>query len=164
MKEFYRENRVLVILGGVVLVCMIVSIILLFKYFYFDNGGDKYGDRLNIIENLEIKKDRQEEIVNKVKENKLVKDTQIVINGAIINFIINFNNEVSLVEAESVAVTVLDEFSDEEKNAYDISFNLLEDKTETSEGFNMWGAKNAGREKIVWNNNSPVTSKDEESE
>lgn len=164
MKKFYRENRVLVILSGVVLLCIVVSIALLFKYFYFGNGSDKYGDRLNIIEDLEIKDTRQEEIINKIKENKLVKDTQIVINGAIINFVITFNEEVSLVEAESVAVTVLDEFSNEEKNAYDISFNLLEDKTETSEGFNMWGAKNAGREKIVWNNNSPVTEKDEESE
>ena len=164
MKKFYRENRVLVILAGVVLICMVISIFLLFKYFYFGNGNDKYGDRLNIIEGLEINDKRQEEIINKIKENKLVNDSQIIINGAIINFIINFKEEVSLVEAESVAVTILDEFSNEEKNAYDISFNLLEDKTETSEGFNMWGAKNAGREKIVWNNNSPVTEKTEESE
>ena len=44
---------------------------------------------------------------------------------------------------------------------YDISFNLKEDKTENSEGFNMWGSKNAGREKISWNNNNTVTSNEE---
>ena len=161
MKEFYRENRVLVILGGVVFICMIISTILLFKYFYFGNGNDKYGDRLEVIKDLEIKESRQDEIVAKIKENKLVKDAKIDIEGAIVDFTIYFNESVSLVEAESVAVGLLDEFSEEEKNTYDISFNLLEDKTETSEGFNMWGAKNARREKIAWNNNNPVSIKEE---
>ncbi len=161
MKKFYRENRVLVILSIVVIICMVISTALLFKYFYFGNGSDKYGDRLENIKDIPITKDHQKDVISKLEENKLVKEALINISGSIIYVTINFNDEVSLVEAESVAVTTLDSFSDEEKNAYDISFNLLEDKTEASEGFNMWGSKNAGREKITWNNNSPVTSKEE---
>lgn len=161
MKKFYRENRVLVILAIVVIICMIISTILLFKYFYFGNGSDKYGDRLEKIQDIQITKEHKNEVISKIEENKLVKSAKVDVKGAIIYVTINFNEEVSLVEAQSVAVTTLDSFSDEEKNGYDISFNILEDKTETSEGFNMWGSKNAGREKISWNNNHPVTSNEE---
>lgn len=164
MKEFYRENRVLVILGVVVIICAIISSILLFKYFYYGNGNDKYGDRLEKIKDLVIEDKRQKEIVAKLEENKNVKSARIDIIGARVDFTINFNEEVSLVEAESAAVAILDEFSNEEKAAYNIGFNLLEEKTETNEGFNIWGAINAGREKIVWENNNPVSTPEEESE
>ncbi len=161
MKKFYRENRVLVILAIVVIVCMIISTALLFKYFYFGNGSDKYGDSLEKIEDLPITKKHKDAVVSKLEENKLVKSAHIDVIGCRIDITINFNDEVSLVEAQSVAVAILDEFSKEEQENYDIGFTLLEDKTEASEGLNMWGSKKAGKEKISWINNNPVTSKEE---
>ena len=165
MKKFYKENRVIFILGIITIVCIIISTALLFKYFYFGNGQTKYGDRLDEIENIHISDTFKEEFISKLKENKLVKDAEILVTGKIIYITLKFADNVSLVEAQSIALASVEQFSDEEKSVYDLSFTLIEEESENNEGFTIMGAMNAGRPKIEWNNNNPVTSEaTEESE
>ena len=165
MKKFYKENRVICILGIITVICIIVSTALLFKYFYFGNGQTKYGDRLDEIENLKITDDFKKDFVAKIKENKLIKDAEILVTGKIIYITLKFNDNVSLVEAQSIALSTVEEFSDEEKAVYDLSYTLIEEASENNEGFTIMGAMNAGRTKIEWNNNNSVSSgENEESE
>lgn len=165
MKKIYKENRVIFILGIITIVCIIISTALLFKYFYFGNGQTKYGDRLDEIENIPISDTFKEEFISILKENKLVKDAEILVTGKIIYITLKFADNVSLVEAQSIALASVEQFSDEEKSVYDLSFTLIEEESENNEGFTIMGAMNAGRPKIEWNNNNPVTSEaTEESE
>ena len=62
MKKILKENRTLFILMIVAIVCIVVSVLLLFKYFYFGNGGSNYGDRLEGIENVVISDDKKREV------------------------------------------------------------------------------------------------------
>ena len=161
MKKYLKENRTLFILLAIAAACIVISTILLFKYFYFGNGGSKYGNRLDGIENVEIKKDKQEEVVSKIKEDKLVENATILITGKRVDIRIVFNDSANLTDAKSVAVKSLDNFSDEEKGFYDIEFTLKQEATEKAEGFLIMGAKNVNGSNLVCNNNNSTTSSEE---
>ena len=161
MKKMLKENKTLLILMIVALTCIIISAILLFKYFYFGNGQTKYGDRLNGIEKIEIKTDKQNEVATKIKENTNDEDASINITRKIVYIRIIFSEKASLVDAQSVAVKSLENFSDEEKEYYDFEYTLKQNTTESSDGFLIMGAKNVNGTNLVWNNNNPVTSKNE---
>ena len=160
MKKFFKENRTLFILMVVAIVCIIVSIVLLFKYFYFGNGGSNYGDRLEGIENVRISDDKQREVASKIDENELVNHTDVNITGKRVDIRIVFNEKASLVDAQGVALKSLDNFSDEEKSFYDFEFTLKQDATEKTEGFLIMGAKNVNGSNLVWNNNNSTSEED----
>lgn len=44
----------------IIIACAAISVGLLLKYFYFGNGGSKYGDRLDGIEAVEINDTKKE--------------------------------------------------------------------------------------------------------
>src|SRR5574344_1993200 len=142
MKKMYQENRTLFILLMIALVCIIVSLILLFKYFYFGNGSSKYGDRLNGIENVEIKDDKLSEIKSNIESGKNVASASVSIAGKIVYIKITFNSGATLVEAEGIGVKALDNFTDEEKAFYDFEFTLYQEAQDKVEGFRIMGAKN----------------------
>ena len=162
MKKYIKENKTLFILIVIASICIITSVILLFKYFYFGNGGSKYGSRLDGIENVQISNDKTNEIISKLGEEKIVKSAKMDIIGKIIYIKIVFEDDAKLNDAEAIASKSLENFSDEEKNFYDFEFTLEQVATEKTEGFLIMGAKNVNRANLVWNNNSPEKSKDKE--
>ncbi len=150
LKKFYRENRIFVLMMGVVLICLIIITSLLLVYFYKGNSKDKYGDRLKDIET----KITDSEIKDKVTETKKISkitDAKINVFGKIIYINLYFEDETEIIEAEGKAVTALDNFSDEEKSVYDFQFILYEKIGE--ETFIISGAKNHDSPTIIWNNN-----------
>jgi cell division protein YceG involved in septum cleavage len=162
MKKLYDSNRTLFILISIALVCILISVVLLFKYFYFGNGETKYGDRLDGIENVQISDADISDIKSNIESNKLVSSASVNVTGKIVYIKINFKESASLVEAESVAVKSLDKFSESEKAFYDFEFTLYQDATEKTEGFRIMGAKNVNGSNLVWNNNNATSSSDGE--
>lgn len=160
MKKFFKENKTLFILMVVAIVCIIVSIVLLFKYFYFGNGGSNYGDRLEGIENVRINDDKQQEIAAQIDSNPIVEKSSVIITGKRIDIRIIFDEKATLVDAQGVALKSLDNFSDEEKSYYDFEFTLKQEATEKTEGFLIMGAKNVNGTNLVWNNNNSTSEED----
>ena len=160
MKKILKENRTLFILMIVAIVCIVVSVLLLFKYFYFGNGGSNYGDRLEGIENVRISDDKKREVSSKIEENTLVDSATTTVTGKRVDIRIVFNEKASLVDAEGVALKSLDNFSDEEKAFYDFEFTLKQNATEKTEGFLIMGAKNVNGSNLVWNNNNSTSEED----
>ena len=158
MKKYLKENRTLFILMIVAIVCIVVSVILLFKYFYFGNGGSNYGDRLEGIENVRISDDKRNEVANKIQENSLVESATVNVTGKRIDIRMVFTEKASLVDAQGVALKSLDNFSDEEKGFYDFEFTLKKEATEKSDPFLIMGAKNVNGTNLVWNNNNATTT------
>lgn len=157
-KRFYNEHRVFSILMAIAIVCIILMATVLIKCFYNGNSSGKYGERLEGIEAVEINSSKVGDIESKIISEKTVKSAKITITGKIVYFDIKFENEVSLVEAQSVAQKSLDNFSNEEKGFYDFHFTLKKDATNQSDGFLISGAKNKNGSGLVWNNNNPVTA------
>ena len=162
MKKMYKENKTLFIILMIALVCIIISLILLFKYFYFGNGQSKYGDRLKGIENVEITDTLKDEVISFIEGEKNVSNANLFVTGKIIYIKINFDSGATLPEAQSVAVKSLDKFSDDEKAFYDISYTLYQEANESGDGFRIMGAKNVNGSNLVWNNNNATTTADED--
>lgn len=158
IKQFYKEHRVFTILMAVVIVCVILIVTVLIQCFYVGNGTDKYGNRLEGIEKYEIAESRQNDFEHNLANNEKVKSVDITVTGKIIYITIQFAENVDLVEAESIALKSLEEFSEEEQSFYDFNFTLKENSSAKSEGFIISGAKNKNGSGLVWNNNRKVTA------
>ena len=141
----------------IIIACAAISVGLLLKYFYFGNGGSKYGDRLDGIEAAIISDNKKSEVANSIKEGKNVKDATVTITGRIIYIRIAFEAGADLDTSKSIAVKSLEQFSEEEKKFYDVHFTLVSEKTDTNEGFTIMGAKNVNGTNLIWNNNNTVS-------
>lgn len=157
IKKFYKEHRVFTILMAVVIVCVILIVTVLIQCFYVGNGNDKYGNRLEGIENYQISESRQNDFEHNQANNDKVKSVDLIITGKIIYITFQFQENVDLVEAESIALKSLEEFSEDEQNFYDFNITLKKKSTESSDGFIISGAKNKNGSGLKWNNNRQVT-------
>ena len=157
IKKFYKEHRVFTILMAVVIVCVILIVTVLIQCFYVGNGNDKYGNRLEGIENYQISESRQNDFEHNQANNDKVKSVDLIITGKIIYITFQFQENVDLVEAESIALKSLEEFSEDEQNFYDFNITLKKEATESSDGFIISGAKNKNGSGLKWNNNRQVT-------
>mgnify|MGYP004626671507 CR=1 FL=1 len=157
MKKFIRNNKAICFMLLIIIACVGVSVGLLLKYFYFGNGGSKYGDRLDGIEAVLIADDKKNEVANSLKEGKNVKDATVTVTGKIIYIRIAFEAGADLETSKSIAVKSLEQFSEDEKKFYDVHFTLVSDKNESSDGFTIMGSKNVNGTNLIWNNNNPVS-------
>ena len=154
--KFIKEHRVFTILMAVVLVCMVLIGTLLINLFYIGNGNDKYGNRLDDI--VEISDNRITEIESNLATKPEVDNAKIIITGKIIYVKINFAATTDLETAKNIALLMLDDFSEEEKNCYDFDFDIESATAEGVEGFHLGGARNKkGSGPISWTNNKIVT-------
>lgn len=164
MKKFYKENRVFVILMGVVLVCVAIIIAILASYVFKSNSGDRYGNRLDGIEDVIIEEDFKTDMESKIVEMDKVESAKINVHGKIVNFNVVFTDEATVNDAKNVGVKCLEFFEESYKNFYDIEFLFSKNKEETEEDdkeeketsdkFPFLGYIKAGATTISWSNNS----------
>ena len=159
-KEFWGKNKVLIVLGIILIICFITILIVTFSYFF---GGSEsvYGDRLDEIENYPIEDDFISEYIANLENDDLINSVTFDTKGRIIYVIIDFVGDTSLVEAQSKAAASLEQFNENILSYYDIMFTLTCAETENSEGFTIMGARNVAGSGLVWNNNTPVESEEE---
>lgn len=157
IKELWGKNKVLIVLGIILIVCL-VTIICVGVSFFFGGSETVYGDRLDDIENYPISEEFKSDYIASLLENEEVSDVTIDIKGRIVYVNIVFVGDTNLANAKSKAVTSLEKFSDELLSYYDINLTLTSKATENSEGFTIMGAKNVAGSGVVWNNNTPVES------
>lgn len=162
MKKYLKENKTLAILFIIAIVCIVVSGVLLFQYFYFGSGGTKYGSRLEGIENVQINDENKNRIVSNLESVDKVERASMNITGKRIDIKIVFKSDATLTEAQNVALLSLDNFSEEEKKFYDFEFTIKQEASETTEGFLLMGAKNVNGTNLVWVNNNSTKSEEEQ--
>lgn len=151
LKSFYKKNRVYSILMMVSIICVVAILVGVVIYFVGQTNKDKYGNRLYGIDSVLIKDEKIKEIENKISENELVKSTDIDIRGKLIYVNIVLNNGTH-VDAEAIAQSSLELFSDEEKAFYDIQYIVSNENTDTEENFPIMGYIKAGNSVIKWTN------------
>ncbi len=153
MKKYFKNNRVISLLLGIIILSVIVIIVFSLKYFYFGNGQTNYGDRLGGIKEVTINAERKKTLVTKFESDKLVKKSTLDVVGKIIYIVVDFETKASLIEAQSKAVAMLEEFSEKEEAFYDFHFTLKQVASSGNDGFVISGAKNVKGTNLVWNNN-----------
>ncbi len=159
LKELWGNNKVLIVLGIILIICLIAIIIVTFSFFLGGNKG-VYGDRLNGIDKHPVTNNIKSEYVTNLESEKSVTKVSLDTKGKIIYIIINFASDTSLEDAKNLAASSLEKLNEDILSFYDIDFTLKCEKSENSEGFTILGAKNVAGSGLVWNNNTPLESEE----
>ncbi len=155
--KFLKEHRIFTMLMAIVIVCFVLIMTVLINVFGgFGNEANKYGNRLEGIDQIEITDKRQSDFENNIANNEKINSVDLRVQGKIIYITMVVESSVMLEEAKGIALKSLDEFSDDEKAFYDFGFTLKQPATDSSEGYIIEGAKNKNSTKIIWNNNRVV--------
>ena len=159
LKELWGNNKVLIVLGIILIMCLIAIIIVTFSFFLGGNKG-VYGDRLNGIDKHPVTNNIKSEYKTSLESEKSVTKVSIDTKGKIIYIIINFASDTSLEDAKNLAASSIEKLNEDILSFYDIDFTLKCEKSENSEGFTILGAKNVAGSGLIWNNNTPLESEE----
>ena len=111
-------------------ICIVsVVFIIIMLYFFLSimiGGNNKYGNRLDGINEVEISKDKMNSVKENLKQKEEVSESSVRIQGKIIYINIVFNNDVSVEKAKEIANGTLENFDDDEKSFYDFSYLLTQ--------------------------------------
>lgn len=150
VKGLISRHKVLAI------ICLItIVIIAILSYVFLSvliNGNNKYGNRLDGIEEVEISDERISGLEEELEGRDEVSSASVRIQGKIIYINIVFNNDVSLDTAKDIANGTLDSFEDDEESFYDFGFYLTQVGSEDEEGdyFVVTGSKHVGADEISY--------------
>ena len=150
-KEFYKRNRVYSILMLVSLVCIVSILVGVIVYFVGQTTKDKYGNRLDGIDNVKITDTKKSEVENKIKDNELVDSVKINIKGKLIYVNIELKTGKHS-DSEAICQSALENFSEDEKKFYDIQYIVTNNDTSIEENFPVMGYIKAGNSVIKWTN------------
>lgn len=159
LKELWGNNKVLIVLGIILIICLIAIITVTFSFFLGGNKG-VYGDRLNGIDKHPVTNNIKSEYKTSLESEKNVTKVSIDTKGKIIYIIINFASDTSLEDAKNLAASSIEKLNEDILSFYDIDFTLKCEKSENSEGFTILGAKNVAGSGLIWNNNTPLESEE----
>lgn len=162
IKELWNKNRVMFVLTTIIVVCFIIILAVVLQMF-FGVSSSPYGDRLDNIQNKPFTDENSNAISTKVKENEGVSDVSVHSQGKIIYIRITYAG-VTIDRAKEIAVTALEAISEEYQTLNDVHFTLVQEGTDTSDGFTIMGAKNINRTSVIWNNNTAFTEDDTDGE
>lgn len=157
IKDLWRNNRVLFVLFIILFVCFIAIVSVALSYFV---GSKKspYGNRLE--NQVKLPNKFESDLIKTLESDSLIKDANVRLSIRTIYITMEFNEDVSLVEAEGKATSTLDTLSEDVKGYYDVNFILSKEKGEKSDAFTIMGSKNVNGSGLIWNNNNIVEEKE----
>lgn len=152
MLDIINRHKGLSIVLGLSLILFIIMLIIFISLF-FGNGEGKYGNRLEGIEEVELNSSFLKEIETKLEEDERVVSATVRLQGKIVYINYELNSDVSIDTAKEIAVTTLDNFSEEELSFYDYSYLvkwIIENEEGKEEIKAIAGTKHHAKENIVW--------------
>ncbi len=145
--QFLKKNKHTVIVGIICLVLIIFVFVV--KFTFFPNEGTAiYGDRLDGIEEVEIKEDQQEEIKTNLEDREEVSSASVSIAGRILNVIITVNDDVSLDTAKSLTDSIDSALEEDQKDYYDTQ--VFVQKTNDDASFPIIGYRHQDNDTYTW--------------
>ena len=120
------KHKKLFICLGVLLVLFIIAVIGIKKLVYPDSSISKYGDRLDGINdpNIKISKETETEIENMFLNDENVTDFSYSLTGKIIKIFITVKEDTKIDTAKELSDIILRNLTDDQKNFYDISYSI----------------------------------------
>lgn len=147
LKDLIMRHK---ILSMICLLAFIIIVVLLYVFFsIFIGGNNKYGNRLEGIEAVELSKSKLSDIKDSVEKNDEVESAKVRVQGKIVYFDIVFNKDTSKDKAKEIANKTLDEFDKDEKEFYDFEYILTQNMGDDEDaGFKITGTKGPKTEGI----------------
>ena len=122
------------------------------------NDSNKYGNRLDGIENVKITDEQVKKLTSEMEENKDVKSIKYDLQGRLIYIILEVSNETAVDVSKGYANKILNYFDDEQKTYYDMQVIIKSDSKE-SEVYPIIGAKHKTSTSFIWDNKSTKKEK-----
>jgi len=154
IKKLWNENRVMFVLGIIVVLCILVIMGVMLKYF-FGTSSSNYGDRLDNISSTPFDEEAQNQIRDNFSSEHLV-HVSVDVHGKVVYIIVKYDSSVSLADAQSKAVEVYNKVDEKYLKLYDFNVTVIQDASDESSGYRLMGAKNVSGENFVWSNNTPI--------
>ena len=150
MKNLWRNNKIFMILGAILLLCLVAILIVVLKYFV---GSRKsvYGNRFDNMK-VVITENEQNDYIKATEENVNVTKVRFRVSHKTLYISLTYKDDVSIDDAKKIAEDSLQSFKDEIKETYDINLTIK------NANFTLMGAHNAPGNGLLWNNNTPVTT------
>lgn len=142
--NFIKRNKKLLVVIVIFLVSLVGAIQL--KNILFPSGGAIYGNRLEGIEEVEISKDLDKQVLELLKDGIMKADVRI--SGRIVNIHITVNGDVSVATAKSYADKTLTLFAEKQLKYYDIQVFMKKDVE--SKEFPIIGYKHQDKSGFTW--------------
>lgn len=147
IKEWIKKNKGLSIIILLALVLLIIMIII-FAQLLLGGSSNKYGNRLDGIEEVKIASDTYEGIKIELEDSGLVESSEIRLQGKIVYTTIILKANTSVEKAKELASSTLNSYEEDELSFYDFSFFL---KWENEEEIKViTGNKHHNFDTITW--------------
>ncbi len=154
--KFIKKHKIEVI------AVLIIFIICILSYFaikpLLGNDSNKYGNRLDGIENVKISDEQINKMIKELEDKKDIKSVKYNLEGRLIYIIVEVSNETAVDVSKGYANKILEYFDDEQKSYYDIQVIVKSDSSE-SEVYPIIGSKHKTSTGFVWDNRSTKKEK-----
>ena len=147
--KWIKKNTGLFIVLMLTLV-LLVFILIIFIKLLSGNSSNKYGSRLDGIEETPILSETYKEVEKEVMDTKKTEEISVRLQGKIVYTTIVLKKDVSVKDAKKIASNTLNNYSDEQLGFYDFSY-FLKWKGEKSDTV-ITGNKHHDLDSITWIN------------
>ncbi len=149
-KKKSGDGKIIFLLLFILVACFVAIGVLFYKYFYSGASDNKYGFRLEGIENYKLSDSLESDIQAIYKDNKTIDSVVVDVQGKIIYLNFKFKGTVKVETAKSDAIKALDKIGEENLKFYDVHFVLTYVGEEGNDNFPIFGAKSSSSLKVVW--------------
>ena len=123
IKKWISNNIGFAIIIFLALILMIIMTIIIIDMLV-GGSSNKYGNRLEGIENVEISKDTYKKVEEELTGSNLVENAEVRLQGKIVYTTIVLKSDASANTAKDLAIQSLKNYSEEELKYYDFSYFL----------------------------------------
>ena len=142
--NFIKRNKKLLVVIAVFLVALVAGIQL--KNILYPSGGAIYGNRLDGIKEVELAKDLDRQIQEKLKD--FVSKVEVRTSGRIVNITMIVNPDISASVAKDNSKKIFELFAEKQLNYYDIQVFLKKETDATD--FPIIGYKHQNKDGFTW--------------
>lgn len=146
MKTILRKKRKLII-ALVILVILVLALCIVYESI-FANNNSKYGNRLDGIEQVNIKVKQKNEIKKNIETLEMFSNVKVSLTGKTLEVVITAKDDTGLDKAKESYTKVMEKLSDEQKKFFDVQIFL--NKKGKDESFPAIGYKHHNKESISW--------------
>ena len=146
VRKFFRKYKKIIILV-ILIVILVVGLLAVKNFFFPQESGVLYGNRLDGIDKVKITKETKDKITAIFKDSS--SSAKVRLAGRIIYIDVVVNDDVSRDAAKDLGNKTLEVLSDQEKSYYDIQL-LINNKANQGQ-FPIIGYKHHTRDAIIWN-------------
>ena len=127
---------------------LLVFILIIFIKLLMGNNSDKYGNRLDGIDEVKISSETYDGVEKELMDTGLVEDASVRLQGKIVYTTIVLKSDTGVATAKELAGNTLDNYTQDELKYYDFSFFL---KWEGEEGDSViTGNRHHDLDNIAW--------------